>query len=552
MQTPRLPVPFDFRNPDYAAVFSHRLGVLQRLRKGNAAERAARLRYLLAFYRENPIQFVIDWGCTYDPRLAAQKKPAVLPFMLFPRQIEWMQFVLSCLEDGEDGITEKSRDVGASWLAISLSCALCMFRDNFAVGFGSRKEEYVDKLNAPKSLFYKARMFLRLLPPEFRREWTEAKHGPHMRLLFPWNGSVITGEAGDNIGRGDRTSLHFVDESAHLERPELVEASLSATTNCRQDMSSVNGSNNPFAVKANGGVIRKFTFHWRDDPRKDDAWYAVQVAKLPPVVVAQEIDISYTASVTGVVIPQEWVQAAIDAHKTLGFMATGERVGAQDVADEGVDLNSFAARVGILLDYVEAWSGKGSDIFSTVERAYGICDAEGIRRFRYDADGLGAGVRGDARVLNDRRVPLGLPALDAEPWRGSGAVVNPDDPIPTAIADPSDKDERTNGDFFANAKAQGWWELRVRFQRTARAVAMAAAGEDWRKVYDADDLISISRTLPRLSELCLQLSQPTYTPNGAGKIVIDKQPQGAKSPNDADAAMILYAPAERKPRSFFD
>lgn len=537
MNPPRLPIPFDFRKPDYNGVFNHRLGVLQRLRKDPSV-----LPALFAFYRDNPIQFVIDWGCTFDPRLINKGLPSVLPFMLFPRQIEWMQWVLGLMQAGEAGINDKSRDVGASWLAVSLASSLCLFRDGFVVGFGSRKEEYVDKLDAPKSLFYKVRMFLRLLPPEFRRGWSEAKHAPHMRVIFPGSGAVITGEAGDNIGRGDRASLYFVDESAHLERPELIEASLSATTECRIDMSSVNGSTNPFAVKRHSfPPHRVFTLHWRHDPRKDDAWYAKQCADLPAIVVAQEIDISYTASVTGVVIPQEWVQAALDAHVKLGFEPTGAKTGALDVADEGIDLNAFAARHGVVLYSVGAWSGKGSDIFETVEKAFEICDNEQLPGFRYDADGLGAGARGDARVLNEKRKRK----LDAEPWRGSGEVVNQDDPIVTASPDDRDSGERVNKDFFANAKAQGWWELRVRFQRTYRAVVEGHA-------YNPDELISISSRIPRVNELCLQFSQPTYGVNGAGKIVIDKQPQGAKSPNDADAAMILFAPVGRKPRSFFD
>lgn len=550
MQTPRLPLPFDFRAPDYPAVFAHRLGVLQRLRQGTPKERAERLGLLFAFYRENPIQFVIDWGCTFDPRLVNMGLPAVLPFLPFPRQIEWMEWVLGLLRAGESGVNEKSRDVGASWLAIALSCSLCLFRDGFTIGFGSRKEEYVDKLDAPKSLFFKARKFLSLLPPEFRRGWTEAKHAPHMRIIFPGTDAVMTGEAGDNIGRGDRTSLYFVDESAHLERPELVEASLSATTNCRVDMSSVRGRANPFAQKRfSFPPHRVFVFDWRQDPRKDEAWYAKQCADLPAVVVAQEIDRNYDSSQTGIVIPQEWVQAAVDAHRVLGFEPRGARSGALDVADEGHDLNAFAAKLGIVLDYVDAWSGKGSDIFGTVTRAFEICDAEGLTGFRYDADGLGAGARGDARVLNEKRPGR---ELEADPWRGSGAVVNEDKPIPTASAKGSDKDERTNKDFFKNAKAQGWWELRTRFLRTFRAVSLAKAGEDWRAAYDEDELICISSRIPRLAELTQQFSQPTYSLNGAGQIIIDKAPEGAKSPNDADAAMILYAPAERKPRSFFD
>ncbi|MDP1260138.1 TerL protein, partial [Klebsiella quasipneumoniae] len=88
-----------------------------------------------------------------------------------------------------------------------------------------------------------------------------------------------------------------VDESAFLERPELVDASLSATTNCRQDISTPNGNANSFAIRRHSGKIKVFTFHWRDDPRKSQDWYEKQVELLDPVTVAQEIDIDYNASV---------------------------------------------------------------------------------------------------------------------------------------------------------------------------------------------------------------------------------------------------------------
>lgn len=544
--TPRLPVPFDFRNPDYPAVFQHRLDTLQRIRKDPTL-----LNVLRAFYKENPIQFIIDWGCTFDPRNIPEGLPAVMPFMLFPRQIEWLQFILERLATKTPGITEKSRDVGISWLAVGLSATLCTFNRDVVIGFGSRKEEYVDKLDSPKALFYKARMFVKLLPAEFRHGWDLGKDAPHMRIKFPNTNSVITGEAGDNIGRGDRTMLHWVDESAHLERPELVDASLSATTNCRQDMSSVNGMDNPFAVKRHSGKIAVFTFHWRDDPRKDDAWYAKQCDELPANVVAQEIDISYTASKVGIVIPQVWVQAAIDAHVKLGFKPSGLKRGALDIADEGKDKNAYAGAHGVVVDYIEQWSGKGSDIFDTVLKAHTVGTMAGHGEYRYDSDGMGAGARGDARVINEgikRNDPkyAGIRALEAHPWRGSGEIVNPTDPIPTAIpSDSRDRIERTNEDYFANAKAQGWWELRVRFQRTYRAVIEGHA-------YDPADLISLSSHMPELTALCLELSQPTYTTNGAGKTLINKQPEGSKSPNLADAVMILLAPAPVKSKGFFN
>lgn len=529
---------FDFRNPDYSAVFAERARRLQWIR-----DNPEQFPAIWAYYRDNLADWINDFGMTIDPRNVERGLPAQLPFVLFPKQREWVNWVLERWKAREPGVTEKSRDVGMSWLSVAVACGVCLFNEQATVGFGSRKEEYVDKLGHPKSLFYKARFFMQLLPAEFRKGWTPVD-APHMRIAFPNSGSVITGEAGDGIGRGDRASIYFVDESAFLERPQLVEASLSATTNCRQDISTANGMGNPFAQKRHSGKIKVFTFHWRDDPRKDEAWYADQCDKLDPVTVAQEIDLNYSASVEGVLIPSAWVQAAVNAHVKLGFEPTGAKRAALDVADEGRDLNSYANTHGVVLRRVKSWSGKGSDIFGTVAQVFTECDSDGLQEFRFDSDGLGAGVRGDARVLNETRELEGLPVIDAQPYRGSAAVVNPDDPIPRARPSGDDEQERTNKDFFANAKAQAWWSLRVRFQRTYRAVQCID------KDYDPDELISLQDGHPEFTALLSELSQATYSLNGAGKVAVNKSPDGTKSPNRADAVVIAYAPTEQPVQSF--
>jgi hypothetical protein len=527
---------FDFRAPDYGPIYLRRFELLRKIRDPQTGPHA--LAVLRAYYKLNPWQFVEDWGMTYDPRNIERGLPATIPFIPFDRQRELIEWIVAHWQGSRDGLVPKSRDTGASWVAIALSCTLCLFYEGMAIGFGSRKEEYVDRLDSPKSLFYKARVFIANLPVEFRGGWVREKHGAFMRLTFPDTGSVITGEAGDSIGRGDRTALYFVDESAHLERPQAAEEALSATTNCRIDMSSVKGMNNPFAEKAHRWAPEDiFVFHWRDDPRKSEAWYEALKLRLDPRVIAQEYDINYTASVSGVVIPSEWVQAAIDAHVKLGIEPTGARRGGLDVADEGPDLNAFAARHGMLIDYVEAWSGAGGDIYATTEKAHDICAAEGLEGYRYDADGLGAGVKGDARNIQTARGT----SLDVSPFRGSASPVNPDAKIPNVDGD----GERTNKDYFANAKAQGWWALRMRFLRTYRCVKLG------HPVNDPDELISISSRIPSLSKLCLELSQPTYSENGAGKLLIDKAPDGSKSPNYADAVMIVCAPSEKVRRGFF-
>lgn len=524
-----IPFPFDFKNPDYNQVFEWRMERLQRIRANHES-----LPALKAFYRTNPAQFIIDWGMTVDPRNVERGLPARIPFLLFPKQEEWIQWFVERWRNAEPGITEKTRDMGMSWLTVGMASSLCLFNRGVFAGFGSRKEEYVDKIGSPKSLFDKARNFISLLPAEFRGGWSVKQHAPHMRILFPDTDSAMTGEAGDGIGRGDRTSFYIVDESAFLERPHLVDASLSATTNCRQDVSTPNGMANSFAERRHGGKIKVFTFHWRDDPRKDDAWYAKQVENLDSVTIAQEIDINYNASVEGVLIPSAWVQAAIDAHEKLGIKPTGQRMGALDIADEGKDTNAFTTRHGFLLEDVEEWSGKGDDIFGTVQKAFMLCDTERLELFRYDADGLGAGARGDARVINEQRETESQRQITATPFRGSGSPANPEDEaVPSQDGQPG----RLNKDFFANAKAQSWWSLRTRFQKTYRAVV---EGMD----YDPDDIISISGSIQKRSKLISELSQPTYSINGVGKVVVDKKPDGTKSPNLADSVMIAYAPME--------
>lgn len=535
----------DFRRPDYDAVIRWRIETLRKIR--DPKEGPMLLAVLRSHYKHAPWDFVRDWGVTYDPRLIGSAAGAYIPFIPFPRQIEMMQWITDHWLHGKDGVVPKSRDTGASWVSMAWACSMCLHWPGMAIGFGSRKEEYVDRLDSPKSLFFKARLFLANLPRELRGGWDAKVNGAFMRLTFPQSGGVITGEAGDNIGRGDRSAVYFVDESAHLERPQLAEASLAATTNCRIDMSSVNGMDNPFAEKVHSWPAEDiFYFHWRDDPRKDDAWYEAQKAKKDPVVIAQEYDISFTASVSGVVIPHEWLQACVDAHVALGITPSGIKIGGLDVADEGPDLNGFAGRYGILLEYVEEWSGKNSDIYATTEKAHDICQSEAYDSYRYDADGLGAGVKGDARMINSQRGTN----IEVIPHRGSGAVIGPDDKI-DEIDDESedrerDKTQRTNKDYFANFKAQAWWALRLRVLRTYRAVKLG------HPVVDPDQLISISSAIPDRVKLLAELSQATYSQNGAGKLLINKKPDGSKSPNKADAIVIAYAPAEPKRRGFFD
>lgn len=291
---------------DYVAAYARRADNLKNIREKNLSPAA-----LKEYYKDNPVAFINDWGMTFDPRNAEIGLESNIPFLLFPKQAEFVEWVVARWKNREDGLTEKSRDMGISWLCVAIAVWMWLFYPGTVIGFGSRKEEYVDKLGDPKALFWKVRQFINMLPKELRPVgYDDRKHAPHMRILNPENGSSIIGEAGDNIGRGNRTSIYFKDESAFYEHPDAIDAALSQTSNCKIDVSTPNGNGNAFYRKRHSGKIPVFSFHWKDDPRKDDAWYKRQCETLDPVIVAQEIDIDYNASTSDAWIDGESIAAA--------------------------------------------------------------------------------------------------------------------------------------------------------------------------------------------------------------------------------------------------
>jgi phage terminase large subunit len=189
----------------------------------------------------------------------------------------------------------------------------------------------------------------------------------------------------------------------------------------------------------------------------------------------------------------------------------------------------FAARHGVHLYGLQSWSGKASDIYASVVRAFALADQYGTEFVYFDGDGLGAGARGDARTINEARRSDDRRRIHFEMFRGSSAPPDPEGEMVPG---------RKNADFFANAKAAGWWHLRTLFQNTYRAVV------DGLKV-DPDKIISIDPQLPELTQLLQQLSQPTYSLNNAGKVIVDKKPDGTPSPDRADAVMICFQPGNR-------
>lgn len=378
---------WDWKSPDYDGEFKERAAALKRLRANPAA-----LPALKEHYKNNPVAFIDDWGMTFDPRNAEIGLPTLIPFVLFPKQVEYIDWVVARWRGREDGLVEKSRDMGVSWLCVAVGVWMWLFHPGVVVGFGSRKEEYVDKIGDPKSLFWKIRQFINLLPIEFRPEdWDERTDAPHMRILNRENGSSIVGEAGDNIGRGNRTSIYFKDESAFYEHAEAIDAALSQTSNCKIDVSTPNGPGNPFYRKRHSGKISVFVFDWKEDPRKDKAWYQRQCETLDPVIVAQEIDRNYEGSISNAFNPGEIVLAAQMRGPADVKPHGGLRVGV-DVARFGDDKTCISFRRGrVLLRQVIAAK---LDVTQVAARTKAEISAynEAPEQIAVDTIGIGAGV----------------------------------------------------------------------------------------------------------------------------------------------------------------
>lgn len=527
--------------PDYLSDFKKKLSLVAELEDDFEKQKAFKI-----YYKDNPLDFINDWVVTYDPRKKSPE-PKLMPFKLFPKQEQFVLFLLDCLNDGENGLIEKARDIGATWVCCAFSVWLWLFHENSTIGWGSRKEEYVDKKDDPKAVFPKIRQIVEYLPNFLKPEgYNPAIHSPHMRIINPENGSVITGEAGDNIGRGGRTGIYFKDESAWYERPELVEAALGDNTDVQIDISSVNGTGNVFYRRRMAGVewelgkdipsgkTRVFVFDWRDHPNKTQKWYDRRYKKAEEEgllhIFKQEVDRDYIGSQDNTIIPFEWINSAIDAHKKLDIRISGTSFAGQDIADEGGDKNALVIRKGILATFAKHWGGEAGE---AAKVAIPICSKHAVTDLYYDCIGVGSAFKTQINTLKE--LPSWDNRLNVHKWDAGASVQNP---YKNSIE--GDVDSPKNGDIYQNWKAQAWYNLRQRFYKTHRAVNF---GEE----FSEDDLISIDLSMEGLHQLKLELSQVKQKiSTSTGKIIVDKKPNSSASPNLADAFVMCYNPIIKK------
>ena len=506
------------------------------------ADASKRFPALLTYYAKHIPQFVDDWALTFDPRL---KDAKLIPFKLYPRQHALADELLDSYRAGESLTVVKARDSGASWLAMCTAVSLAIFEPGFTCLIGSQLEVKIDQSGTnANTLFGKARMFLEYLPEEFRGGWTPKNGNLYMRLWWP-NGSVLFGQAGEAIGRGERASVALLDEYAHLLHPDKVDEALMATCETKWYISSVNGTSNPFCRRATDGKNRVFRYTWQDDPRKTQAWAAKMIVQDGQRKFDQEYGCDFLAGNADQMIKQAWLDAATDAHVKLGLTPTGRRYGGLDIGAGGDDANAFAVvHGGMVVEHVEIWPSS-VDQFRECEKAMRLAEKYGVFHFAGDAVGVGAGLEGTIKQINERRRAAaesrGGPKTAAE-FYGQSAYIGMD-PFKSSESPVRGSQKYRPGskdlveDILPNRKSQGYDDLARRLEVTFMAVTVPGYR------YERRDIVSLSSANPNLDQVKAELAQITSEWRGQ-KLYVDKYGDGA-SPNAADAVMMALAPSSK-------
>jgi len=245
---------------------------------------------------------------------------------------------------------------------------------------------------------------------------------------------------------------------------------------------------------------------------------------------------AFNDSVENALIMSEWFDACVDAHKKLGFIASGARISAHDPSDTGPDSKGFAARHGSVIEMVKEMDT------GTVNEGGHWAAGEAIQyqsdAFAWDGDGMGIALGEQmSHDFDGKQTVLTV-------FRGSESPDFPDATYAPAMVSPV-AHQKTNSDTFRNKRAQYYFELRDRCYRTYRAVQHG-------EYHDPSKMISFDSSIELLAKLRAELCRMPIKPNGNGLFELyTKQEMKTKfkmaSPNLADSVMMLmrYVPQAR-------
>lgn len=240
-----------------------------------------------------------------------------LPCIPYPVQIRELAVLDKAIQGGMGvlGLRSlilwlKSRDMGMTWIILIYFLWDFLFKKGI-FHLGSRKEEEVDNLGDPGTLFGKLRKCLYGLPLWMLPKGLVDKF---KTLSYDEGEAAITGESSNpNFGRGKRKKASLLDEYQVWEHDRSALRSISQTTNTVLLLGTPEGYGNFYSEIARnkvkmGQIVRRV--HWSEHPLKNrgleerngklwSPWYQKQVDAFPAEFIAAELDLCFETSVKG-------------------------------------------------------------------------------------------------------------------------------------------------------------------------------------------------------------------------------------------------------------
>ena len=238
------------------------------------------------------INFFTFFLWTFDPREGVKD----IPFVPWEYQEHYIKGIEQDIIKGESSLTEKSRDMGVTWMLLAVFLYRWLFfNESFLLG--SRKEELVDKIGDMDTHFERLRYMLNKLPDWMVEACGYDRRNSGYLKIFKTTGASLIGESmTPEFSRQGRYKAILLDEFAFVDNAEMVWRACGDSAPCKLSVSTPNGRANFFSRLRESGKIRVNTLHWRQHPKKDEAWYEKQKESRTERDIAQEIDINYTIS----------------------------------------------------------------------------------------------------------------------------------------------------------------------------------------------------------------------------------------------------------------
>lgn len=306
-----------------------RVRAYRELRRRQAANDREIQRIEWNLCERDPAYWMIMYGVIFEPREIADLPPMWYPWVLFPFQIKtirWIQHVMKQSRNGRgDGVAEKSRDMGLSWLFCGYMAHQWLFAPAFIGGVVSRNANAVDQTNDSDSLFFKIRSNLALqpqVPDELKLpEWMRPKGmAPEMstkaHIAHPTKTNIIQGESTTEMsGVGGRATMRLVDEAARFAQFGETWANQAAVTTHRFAISSADTIAPRFRELTDLGreglededmyAPSYLRLDWWVHPFHDREWFENERARFTDQAeFEREYEISYSAGSGDAVYPR--------------------------------------------------------------------------------------------------------------------------------------------------------------------------------------------------------------------------------------------------------